>query len=204
MAKTQGVSSRAATEPDRSKRAAAQMLYESNPKRLAYAASDSGNLVSWEHEFALSFINDGHFQVTDAGPLRAPIKDFSIWRNEGLTLMIGTRCPPDARTTEPERPPGTVRLNTQCAVLENIGGMKAKLKGVIPYNFLRTHNYRTSDSELTEEAQIHEISAPVQADGAARYTVDWVENLPSRPFQWPASINTTTEILTTRKIGPRW
>lgn len=156
--------------------------------------------MSWEHEFAVSFINDGHFYVTAPGPLRAPVKDFSIRRNEGLELIIETRCPPDAKSTEPERPPGTVRLNVESVELENIGGMKAKLQGVIPYRFRTTDNYRTGDSELTEEAQIHEISAVVQG-GQARYTIDWVENLPTRPFHWPGSIDTKTEILTTRKVG---
>jgi hypothetical protein len=157
--------------------------------------------VSWEHEFALPFINEGHFYVTAPGRLRAPIKDFSLRRDEGLELIIETRCPPDAKSTEPERPPGTVRLNVESAELENIGGMKAKLQGVIPYRFWTTDNYRTGESELTEEAQIHEISAVVQADGEARYTIDWLENLPARPFHWPGSIDTKTEIMTTRKIG---
>lgn len=157
--------------------------------------------MSWEHEFALPFINEGHFYVKAPGPLRAPIKDFSLRRDEGLELIIETRCPPDAKSTEPERPPGTVRLNVESAELENIGGMKAKLQGVIPYRFRTTDNYRTGESELTEEAQIHEISAVVQADGEARYTIDWLENLPARPFHWPGSIDTKTEILTTRKIG---
>jgi hypothetical protein len=157
--------------------------------------------VSWEYEFALSFINEGHFYVTDVGPLRAPIKDFSVRRDDKLTLIIETRCPPDAKSTAPEHPPGTVRLNTESAELENIGAMKAKLHGVTPYRHRTTENYRTGDGELTEEAQIHEISAVVQPDGEARYMIDWVENLPIRPFHWPVSIDTTTEALTTRKIG---
>jgi hypothetical protein len=157
--------------------------------------------MSWEYEFALPFINNGHFYVTDPGPLRAPVNDFSIRRNEGLTLVIETRCPSDAKSIEPERPPGTVRLSVESAELENIGGIKAKLQGVIPYRFRRTDNYRTGDGELTEEAQIHEISAVVPDGGEARYTIDWVKNLPTRPFLWPASIDTKTETLTTRKIG---
>jgi hypothetical protein len=41
----------------------------------------------------------------------------------------------------------------------------------------------------------------VKGDGEPRYIIDWLENLPARPFQWPASIDTRTEILKTRKIG---
>jgi hypothetical protein len=157
--------------------------------------------VSWEHEFALSFINDGHFYVTETGPLHAPIKDFSIRRDEKLKLIITTRCPGDAKSSEPDRPAGTVRQNVESAELENIGATKAKLRGLIPYSDRTTHNHRTGDSELTEEALIHEISVPAWDDRESLYTIDWVENLPTRPFAWPASIDTKTEILTTRKIG---
>lgn len=157
--------------------------------------------MSWKHEFALSFLNDLHFYVTEAGPLHAPVKDFSIRRDEGLKLIIKTRCPADAKSTALERPAGTVRLNVESAELENDGGMKAKLRGLIPYRDRTTHNHRTGDSELAEEAQIHEISVPAWDDREALYTIDWVENLPTRPFAWPASIDTKTEILTTRKIG---
>lgn len=157
--------------------------------------------MSWEREFALSFINDGHFQVTDAGPLRAPIRDFSLRRNGKLTLILETRCPPDAKSTAPQRPSGTVRISTESAELENIGGMKAKLLGVIPYRYRTTSNHKTGIGELTEEAQIHQLSAVVRSDAEARYTIEWLENLPTSPFTWPASIQTKTETLTTRNIG---
>ena len=142
-----------------------------------------------------SFLHDGTRSAARAD------QGFFHTAQRGTTLIIETRCPPDAKSTEPERLPGTVRPNVESAELENIGGMKAKLQGVIPYRFRTTNNYRTGDSELNEEAQIHEISAVVQGDGEARYTIDWVENLPTRPFHWPGSIDTKTEILTTRKIG---
>jgi hypothetical protein len=158
-------------------------------------------MTGWEHEFAVPFINDGHFYVTAPGPLRSPVKDFSVRRDEGLELIIETRCMPDAQSTDPERPPGTVHLNVEVVELENIGGMKVTLRGVIPYRFRTRDNYRTGESELTEEAKIYEISAVVPGDREARFTIDWVENLPTRPFHWPGSIDTTTEILTTRKIG---
>ncbi len=146
--------------------------------------------MSWQHEFALSFINGGHFQVKDAGPLRAPINDFSIRRDDKLTLIIETRCPPDAKSIAPEQPSGTLRISTESAELENIGGIKATLRGVVPYRHLTTYNNKTGIGELTEEAQIHDLSAVVQREKDGLYTIDWVENLPTRPFLWPASIVT--------------
>lgn len=157
--------------------------------------------MSWEHEFALSFINGSHFHVADAGPLRTPINDLSLRRNDKLTLILETRCPPDAKSTAPERPSGTVRINTESVELENIGGMKAKLLGVAPYRYRATSNPNTGTGELKEEAQIHELSAVVRADAEALYAIEWLENLPTSPFNWPASIRTKTETLTTRNIG---
>jgi hypothetical protein len=90
------------------------------------------HMTGWDHEFAVPFINEGLFHVTDPGPLRAPILDFSMRRDEKLDLILETRTAPAAKSTAPEHPSGTVRINTDCASLENIGGVKVKLTGVLP------------------------------------------------------------------------
>jgi len=94
-------------------------------------------VTGWDHEFAVSFINDGHFHVAEPGPLHSPILDFSIRRNEELDLILETKAPLEAKSTAPEHPSGTVRINTDCAGLENIGGVKVKLTGVLPYRVSR-------------------------------------------------------------------
>ena len=100
-------------------------------------------MTGWDHEFAVPFINDGLFHVTDPGPLRAPILDFSIRRDDNLDLILETRTVPEAKSTAPEHPSGTVRINTDCASLENIGGVKVKLTGVLPYRVRTSSNHRT-------------------------------------------------------------
>ena len=35
----------------------------------------------------------------------------------------------------------------------------------------------------------------------ARYTIDWLENLPMSPFVWPDFVKTKIETATTRKFG---
>ena len=89
-------------------------------------------MTGWDHEFAVPFINEGHFHVTDPGPLRAPVLDFSLRRDEALDLILETRTAPDAQSTAPEHPSGTVRITTECASLENIGGVKVRLTGLLP------------------------------------------------------------------------
>lgn len=109
-------------------------------------------MTAWDHEFAVPFINGGHFHVTDPGPLHAPILDLSIRRDEKLDLILETRSAPDARSTAPKHPSGTVRITTESASLENIGGVKVKLTGVIPYQVRTSSDHRTGQSEHIEEA----------------------------------------------------
>ena len=157
-------------------------------------------MTGWDHEFAVPFINEGHFRVTDPGPLRAPVLDFSLRRDDALDLILETTTAPDAKSTAPEHPSGTVRIATECISLENIGGIKARLTGVIPYRVRTSTNYRMGQEEHVEEAKVHALEAVVRSDVEARYTIDWLENLPISPFVWPDLVKTKTETATTRRI----
>src|ERR1051326_1475665 len=89
-------------------------------------------MTAWDHEFAVPFINEGHFRVTDPGPLRAPILGFTVRRGNALDLILETRIATGATSTDPERPSGTVRIATESASLENFVGIKVRLMGVMP------------------------------------------------------------------------
>jgi hypothetical protein len=158
-------------------------------------------MTGWDHEFAIPFINDGLFHLTDPGPLRAPVLDFSLRRDEALHLILETKTVPEAKSTAPEHPSGTVRINTETASLENIGGVKVRLRGVLPYRVRTSINHRTGQEEHVEEARIHALEAAVRVDAEASYTIDWLENLPEGPFVWPDLIKTKTETATTRRVG---
>lgn len=157
-------------------------------------------MTGWDHEFALPFINEGHFHVSDPGPLRAPVIDFSLRRDEALDLILETRTAAGAKSTAVEQPSGTVRIATECASLENIGGVKVTLTGVIPYRVRTSTNYRTGQDDHVEEAKIHGIDAAVRSDVEAHYTIDWLENLPTGPFVWPDFVKTKVESVTTRRF----
>jgi hypothetical protein len=158
-------------------------------------------MTGWDHEFAVQYINDGLFHVTDPGPLRAPVIDFSLRRDKALDLILETKTAPDAKSTAPEHPSGTVRITTECASIENIGGVKVTLRGVIPYRVRTSINYRTRQDEHVEEAKIHALEAMVRSGIEGRYTIDWFENLPISPFVWPDFVKTKIETATTRKFG---
>jgi hypothetical protein len=165
------------------------------------AVANEVQMTGWDHEFAVPFINEGLFRVTDPGPLRAPILDFSLRRDGALDLILETRTTPEAKSTAPEHPSGTVRISTECASLENIAGVKVRLTGVIPYRVRSSTNYRTGRDEHVEEAKMHSLEAMVRSGIDRRYTIDWFENLPISPFIWPDIVKTKTETATTRKFG---
>jgi hypothetical protein len=159
------------------------------------------HMTGWDHEFAVPFINEGLFRVTDHGPLRAPVLDFLLRRDEALDLILETKISSDAKSSAPEHPSGTLRIATESAILENPGGVKVRLTGVVPYRVRTSTSYRTGQEERIEEAKIHAFEADVRSGVDARYTIDWLENLPTHPFVWPDSVETKTETATTRKFG---
>ena len=120
-------------------------------------------MTGWDHEFAVPFINEGQFHVTDPGPLRSPIVGFSLRRDEALDLILETRIASEAKSAAPEQPNGTVRIATECASLENIGGAKIRLTGVVPYQVRTSINFRYGQNENVEKAKIHALEALVRS-----------------------------------------
>ena len=154
----------------------------------------------WQRE-TFEIINDGHFRVIDPGPLHAPVRTFRIRRDDKLDLLLETRASPEAKSNAAKYPSGTVRLNSDIVELENLAGLKAILRGVIPTQVRTFTNFQTDQSELTEEARIHELDAVLRSDVKSAYTIDWVENFPNSSFIWPDSIKATIDTNETVTIG---
>lgn len=150
---------------------------------------------------ALELLREGHFQVTEPGPLHAPILSFSIYRNEKLGLILETRTPTHARSNASNYPSGTVRLNTDTVELKNIGGIKATLIGIQPYRYETSNHHTEQRHELREHAAVHRIHVTIRDDVEPAYIVNWVDNLPSRPFSWPDTVKTATSTSETMSIA---
>jgi hypothetical protein len=82
-------------------------------------------------EKCLSILNDGYFQITDAGPLHQPLRGFSIRRDDRLRLVLETDADLKATSSAVEHPPGTVRMSTERVQLRSLGGLEGELLGVI-------------------------------------------------------------------------
>ena len=151
-------------------------------------------------EECLGLLNGGRFDITDAGPLHSPITGFKIVRDDKLRLVLETKVPPDATSTAVDHPPGTVRMTTERVLLRSLGGLDAELQGVVPYR-LSTRGDGLVDRSQAELAQVNIASTTFPGGQPARYTIDWLENLPASPFVWPAASRVETDTTTTMAIG---
>ena len=151
-------------------------------------------------EECLNVLNDGHFTVVEAGPLHRPIQSFSIRRDDKLRLILETEVPPNATSAAVDLPPGTVRLSTERVLLRNIGGVDAELVGVIPFS-LKSNTVGLTEKVRQELAQVHIARTNYIGGEPAAYTIDWLENLPSSPFVWPASSRVVSTTQSSRAIA---
>ena len=151
-------------------------------------------------EECLNVLNDGHFTVVEAGPLHRPIQSFSIRRDDKLRLILETEVPPNATSATVDLPPGTVRLSTERVLLRNIGGVDAELVGVIPFS-LKSNTVGLTEKARQELAQVHIARTNYTGGEPAAYTFDWLENLPSSPFVWPASSRVVSTTQSSRAIA---
>ena len=155
----------------------------------------------WQQE-TFEIANEGHFRVTDPGPLHAPVLTFKFRYDEDLHLILETRAPSDAKSTGEKYPPGTVRANTEAIALKNGAGMHAVATGIFSTNVRTHYNFETGQSELIEKVHINQLEAVLQANVVAAYTIDWIANLRNR-FHWPDSLDIEIETTETTTIGPR-
>ena len=151
-------------------------------------------------EECIAILNDGHFRITDAGPLHQPLRSFSIRRDDKLHIVLETDADLNATSSAVEHPAGTIRVNTERVQLRSLGGLDGELLGVMPYS-TRTHNVGATGQCLKEESRVNIAKTNNPAAGPAVRLIDWLENLPRSPFVWSAASRVTTNTVTTRTIS---
>jgi len=157
-------------------------------------------MSSWKSESFHDIINQGHFRITDPGPLHAPINTFAVRRDEHLRLILETHCPDDAKSPAIEYPSGMIRINTDAIELTNIAGTKARMVGVQPVNARTSSNYETGAHGLKETSRIDYIEATVRDDLGPRYTIEWLDNVGGH-FVWPDSYKDETGTTEARTVS---
>ena len=157
-------------------------------------------MSGWDWD-SLDIINYGHLQIVKPGPLRAPIKTFSLRRNDKLELILETRTAEDATSSAPQQPSGMVRMNTDTVSLSNGYGFEALAGGVQPFRFATSQDYARDAHELKETSRISYIEAKLPTQQSGRYTIDWLENIHGSNFVWPHAIKTRRSTNDTRSLG---
>jgi hypothetical protein len=116
-------------------------------------------MSDWEWESFDSFINSGGFAFSDPGPLHAPINKFTIKRDADLELILETVSGQDAKSNAITHPPGTVRTNTDTAILLGMGSATTvTLTGVQPLTYIRSISPNPALGELQERSSIHALT----------------------------------------------
>jgi hypothetical protein len=159
--------------------------------------TEGAMMCNWEWEVLERALSSDSFNIVNAGPLRAPIRSFSITRNEKLELVMETRAEPDATSNFPLYPPGTVRVNTETVTLSNRTGMEVIARGVEPYRWRTSFDAASALWELREEASVYSLRGTIGPPRDSNYVIDWLSNVKG-PFLWPDITDEETEITKTR------
>lgn len=159
-------------------------------------------MCEWDWESFESLINNGRFSITDVGPLRGPIRSFTVKRDEKLRLILETKADQNAKSTVPDHPPGTVRANTDTVSLAGpFGSIVAH--GVQPKHYSRKISDNPAEGELQEIADIHSFEATLVSSGKpAAYVIEWLANV-TDSFVWPHLTDDKTTKNRTRRLHDR-
>jgi hypothetical protein len=148
---------------------------------------------------ALEIVKEGRFRISDPGPLHVPVQDFSISRDNNLSLILKTDLPANATSNSVRHPLGTLRINEDRVALASDSGADAMLIGVQPLTVQTTRDSQRSG--LQETASIHHLTVTISNAENVAYVIEWLENLPQSPFIWPDTVRTESEKGVAREIS---
>ena len=146
------------------------------------------------------FINDGHFEIKEVGPLYSPLLDLKITRDKKLKLILTTTSDPSSKTECEDHPPGTVRINESLIQMTSISGAKVELTGIQPFNYsISTDN--NGKSTRTELSSVSKASVQIRDSESGCYLIEWLENVDDGKFFWPESTKCESEDSNITVIG---
>ena len=153
----------------------------------------------WEWESFERLLNNNSFNIVDSGPLRAPIRRFSISRDEKLKLIMETRAEQTATSIADDYPLGTVRVNTDAVTLSDGRGIEVVAAGVQSRGWKSSFFGDPAQSELREECSIHSLRGTIAPSLEPKHVIDWLANVDDS-FLWPDTCDVETEITKTRTL----
>jgi len=156
-------------------------------------------MFSWQWEDFQEIITSYAPIVDDHGPLAGPIQRFNIRRDADLQLGMDTEGPEYVDGPETRYPPGTVRINEDRVTFRSEMGLELEAIGVNATH-KNTHIEGSAPGITTQKVDIHRLVGKFAPPRRPRYTIDWLENVPT-VFLWPDNIERKTGKTTTVTLG---
>lgn len=153
----------------------------------------------WEWESFASLLNNGTFVIDDVGPLRAPLRSFTIKRDERLHIILETKAEQNARSSVSDHPLGTVRVNTDRVLFSGPLG-SAVAHGVQPKSQSATISDNPAQGESRETSDVNSLDVALTlTEKPISYVIEWLANLDG-PFVWPHFTKDNTETIKVRRL----
>src|ERR1035437_3613765 len=156
-------------------------------------------MFSWQWESFKEIIQSYAPTIDDHGPLAGPIHHFTILRDADLRLCMRTEAPGSATEPQPRHPPGTVRINDDRVTFRTAMGLELE---AIEVDATHTNRHFEGTAPLctTQHVKIQRLHGKFLQAQRPRYTIDWLENVPTT-FLWPDNIETTRSNVVTVTLG---
>lgn len=156
-------------------------------------------MFSWQWEDFQEIITSYAPAVDNHGPLAGPIRRFSIRRDPDLQLCMDTEGPESVDQRDMRHPPGTVRINEDRVTFRSDMGLELEAIGVSAAH-TNTHIEGSAPGVTTQKVDIHRLVGKFALSRTPRYTIDWLENVPT-VFLWPDNIERNIEEITIVTLG---
>ena len=146
-----------------------------------------------------NLLENGLFDVLEAGPLNTPVKGLTLERDTDHKLILTTESEGIPFLYRQKHPVGTVRENKDAVLLKHVNGYDIKIGGVISYNLsFKDHSDQVG---LTQEKSTAQFIEAILKQEEAVYIVDWLENVHKGVFVWPDCVEEKTDKNHTLTIG---
>jgi hypothetical protein len=142
-------------------------------------------MFSWQWESFREIISAYAPTIEDHGPLAGPIHRFTIERDTALHIRMETEAAGSATEPQSHHAPG-VRINDDRVTFRSSMGLELEAIGVAAIRTNR-HFEGIAPGITTQEVTIHKLAGKLAQTQKPRYTIDWLENVPTE-FLWPDNI----------------
>ncbi|MCP1441097.1 hypothetical protein J3D54_000229 [Pseudomonas sp. GGS8] len=158
-------------------------------------------MLFWEWERLESFIEQNHFQISDAGKLITPISSFKLRRDPELQLYLETKSQKMATSEQESHPPGTVHINEETVSFLSINGCTGLASGVQILSTNSNNNIHHNTRQTTQTSSVHQFECHTTQTGPVEFTFDWIANMDDCFYIWPDGVRDKLITTPTRTFG---